>query len=180
VFDGTKKSPYQGDDSTHPLGVYGTTKWQGEQAVKQFCNNFYILRTAWVYSQFGANFMKTMLRLAAERSELSIVSDQIGTPTNAVDLAKAIVSCILYDTTTENPSYGIYHYSNEGQCSWYDFAVAIFKLKGVTIPVHSIPTAQFPTPAKRPAYSVLDKSKIKKVMKLTIPEWQDSLRALLT
>ncbi len=180
VFDGTKKSPYQEDDSTHPLGVYGTTKWQGEQAVKQFCNNFYILRTAWVYSQFGANFMKTMLRLAAERSELSIVSDQIGTPTNAVDLAKAIVSCMLYDATTETPSYGIYHYSNEGQCSWYDFAVAIFKLKGVTIPVHSIPTAQFPTPANRPAYSVLDKSKIKKVMQLTIPEWQDSLRELLT
>ena len=179
VFDGTQKTPYTEDDLPNPTGVYGQTKWEGEQAIIEATPRYFIIRTAWVYSQFGANFMKTMLRLASERDRISVVNDQIGTPTNAVDLAKAIVACILYDVTTQTPEYGIYHYSNEGQCSWYDFAAAIFKLKAITIPVHSIPTAEFPTPAKRPKYSVLDKSKIKKALGLTIPDWHESLKGLL-
>lgn len=181
IFDGTKTTPYIEEDLPNPTGMYGLTKLEGELEIQKKCDNYFIIRTSWVYSQFGNNFMKTMLRLATERDSISVVDDQIGTPTNAVDLAEALVRIILFsDKNLDAKKYGIYNFSNEGQCSWYDFAVAIFKLKGVTIPVHSIPTTQFPTPAKRPAYSVLDKSKIKKVMRLTIPEWQDSLRELLT
>lgn len=179
VFDGTQSTPYKESDHTHPLGIYGQTKWEGEQAVETFCAKYYIIRTAWVYSQFGANFMKTMLRLAGEREALQIVADQVGTPTNAIDLAEAIVAFTRFDVETTKPEYGIYHYSNEGQCSWYEFAKAIFKFKGITIPVHPIPTEQFPTPAKRPSYSVLDKTKIKSTLGITVPNWIESLQKTL-
>jgi dTDP-4-dehydrorhamnose reductase len=172
VFDGTKQSPYLETDQTNPQGVYGLTKLQGEHAIEKAGGKYFIVRTAWLYSQFGANFMKTMLRLAAERDTLNVVDDQIGTPTHAVDLARAIATIILSNKT----AYGIYHYSNEGVASWYDFAEQIFAVNGVSINLNPIPTSQFPTPAKRPAYSVLDKSKIKRTFGLAVPNWQISLQ----
>ena len=164
-------------DVPFPSGVYGLTKLQGEQAIQANWDKHFIIRTSWVYSQFGNNFMKTMLRLASERESLSVVNDQIGTPTNAVDLAdvliKIIVSCHAELVSASN--YGIYNFSNEGQCSWYDFAKEIFHQKGVSIVLKPIPTSAYPTPAKRPAYSVLDKTKIKRTFGVEIKEWQTSL-----
>jgi dTDP-4-dehydrorhamnose reductase len=164
-------------DVPFPSGVYGLTKLQGEQAIQANWEKHFIIRTSWVYSQFGNNFMKTMLRLASERESLSVVNDQIGTPTNAVDLAyvliKIIVSCHAELVSASN--YGIYNFSNEGQCSWYDFAKEIFHQKGVSIDLKAIPTSAYPTPAKRPAYSVLDKTKIKSTFGVEIKEWQTSL-----
>ena len=164
-------------DVPFPSGVYGLTKLQGEQAIQANWEKHFIIRTSWVYSQFGNNFMKTMLRLASERESLSVVNDQIGTPTNAVDLAdvliKIIVSCHAELVSASN--YGIYNFSNEGQCSWYDFAKEIFHQKGVSIVLKPIPTSAYPTPAKRPAYSVLDKTKIKRTFGVEIKEWQTSL-----
>jgi dTDP-4-dehydrorhamnose reductase len=166
-------------DVPFPAGVYGLTKLQGEQAIESIWEKHFIIRTSWVYSQFANNFMKTMLRLASERDSLSVVSDQIGTPTNAVDLAEAllkiITSCQADLISASN--YGIYHFSNEGQCSWYDFAAAIFKVNNVSINLQAIPTSAYPTPAKRPAYSVLDKSKIKAVFGIKIKNWEESLKA---
>ena len=164
-------------DVPFPSGVYGLTKLQGEQAIQANWDKHFIIRTSWVYSQFGNNFMKTMLRLASEHESLSVVNDQIGTPTNAVDLAevliKIIVSCHAELVSASN--YGIYNFSNEGQCSWYDFAKEIFHQKGVSIDLKAIPTSAYPTPAKRPAYSVLDKTKIKSTFGVEIKEWQTSL-----
>ena len=164
-------------DVPFPSGVYGLTKLQGEQAIQANWDKHFIIRTSWVYSQFGNNFMKTMLRLASEHESLSVVNDQIGTPTNAVDLAdvliKIIVSCHAELVSASN--YGIYNFSNEGQCSWYDFAKEIFHQKGVSIVLKPIPTSAYPTPAKRPAYSVLDKTKIKRTFGVEIKEWQTSL-----
>lgn len=176
VFNGTKKSPYTEEDIPNPTGVYGKTKREGEIAVQQTWEKHFIVRTSWVYSQFGHNFMKTMLRLASERDTISVVNDQIGTPTNAVDLADALVQIILTDnrqTTTDN--FGIYNFSNEGQCSWYDFAKKIFEINNIQIELKSIPTSSFPTPAQRPAYSVLDKSKIKNTFGLSIKNWDACL-----
>ena len=176
VFDGSSSKPYSETDETNPLNIYGKTKLDGEQAVRDNTNEYFIIRTSWVYSQFGNNFMKTMLRLASERDSLSIVSDQIGSPTNAVDLAKAIMQII---TKTQHPipntQYGIYNFSNEGMSSWYDFAAEIFKINNVVIDVKPIPTSAFPTPAKRPKYSLLDKSKIKNAFEIEIKTWQESL-----
>lgn len=177
VFDGNKNSPYNEEDTTNPTGVYGQTKLDGERAIQEIFENYYIIRTSWVYSQFGNNFMKTMLRLAAERDSLSVVNDQIGTPTNAVDLAEVLVNIILTDNrqpTTDN--FGIYNFSNEGQCSWYDFAKKIFKINKINIDLKAIPTSSFPTPAKRPEYSVLDKTKIKSTFGLEIKNWEESLK----
>ena len=171
VFDGASSKPYLETDVTNPLGIYGKTKLDGEQAVIDNTNEYFIIRTSWVYSQFGNNFMKTMLRLASERDSLSIVSDQIGSPTNAVDLAKALISIVQ----TNRSKYGIYNFSNEGIASWYDFAVEIFKINNVVIDVNPIPTEAFPTPAKRPKYSLLDKSKIKNTFGIEIKTWQESL-----
>jgi dTDP-4-dehydrorhamnose reductase len=171
VFDGSKQSPYSETDATNPQGVYGQTKLLGERAIENTGGKYYIVRTSWLYSQFGANFMKTMLRLASERDSLNIVNDQIGTPTHAVDLAHAIAKIIL----STKHEYGLYHYSNEGVASWYDFAKKIFEINNVKIDVNPIPTSQFPTPAKRPAYSVLDKSKIKRVFGVSVRDWQTSL-----
>lgn len=163
VFDGTKNTPYTEEDIPNPTGVYGQTKLDGEKAIQETWHKHFIIRTSWVYSQFGNNFMKTMLRLASERDKLSVVNDQIGTPTNAVDLAEVLIKIIL-KTRNSQPvtrNFGIYNFSNEGQCSWYDFANKIFEFNNIKINLEPIPTISFPTPAKRPAYSVLDKSKIK-------------------
>ena len=180
VFDGTNLNPYKEDDLTNPIGVYGQTKLEGEKEVISNCKNHFIIRTSWVYSEFGNNFMKTMLRLAQDRDELNVVADQIGTPTNAVDLAKAILQIITF-STHHSPSnnYGIYNFSNEGKCSWYDFAEEIFKVNNISIKVNPIPTAAYPTPAKRPKYSVLDKSKIKVTFGLQIKTWKDSLHKII-
>mgnify|MGYP000275826915 FL=1 len=170
---------YNEEDIPNPTGVYGQTKLDGEKAIQQTWEKHFIIRTSWVYSQFGNNFMKTMLRLASERDTISVVNDQIGTPTNAVDLAKVLVKIILTDNqqlTTDN--CGIYNFSNEGQCSWYDFAKEIFKQSNVSINLQPIPTTSFPTPAKRPSYSVLDKSKIKTVFGVEIKKWEESLKPI--
>ena len=160
-------------DVPFPSGIYGLTKLQGEQVIQANLEKHFIIRTSWVYSQFGNNFMKTMLRLASERDTLSVVSDQIGTPTNAVDLAEVLIKII--QSSNSQLSFGIYNFSNEGVCSWYDFANEIFRQKGVSIDLKPIPTSAYPTPAKRPAYSVLDKTKIKKTFDIEISEWQTSL-----
>ena len=162
-------------DVPFPSGVYGLTKLQGEQAIQSNGEKHFIIRTSWVYSQFGNNFMKTMLRLASERDTLSVVSDQIGTPTNAVDLAEVLIVIIVSSFKFQVSSFGIYNFSNEGQCSWYDFAKEIFHQKGVSIDLKPILTSAYPTPAKRPAYSVLDKTKIKSTFGVEIKEWQTSL-----
>ena len=185
VFDGSNKIAYKEEDSPNPTGVYGLTKLQGEKAIQETFDNYFIIRTSWVYSQFANNFMKTMLRLASERDSLSVVNDQIGTPTNAVDLAEVLISMICHtersrsaynlQPTTYN-HFGIYNFSNEGQCSWYDFAKEIFEINNVNINLSAIPTTSFPTPAKRPAFSVLDKTKIKKVFQVEIKDWKESLR----
>ena len=171
VFDGASSKPYLETDATNPLGVYGKTKLDGEQAVIDNMKEYFIIRTSWVYSQFGNNFRNTMLRLASERDSLSIVSDQIGSPTNAVDLAKALLSIVQSNSS----KYGIYNFSNEGTASWYDFATEIFRINNVVIEVNPIPTEAFPTPAKRPKYSLLDKSKIKNTFGIEIKTWQESL-----
>lgn len=174
VFDGNKDTPYTEDDATNPQGVYGKTKREGEQEIEKILPQHYIIRTSWLYSEYGNNFMKTMLRLAAERDKLGVVNDQTGTPTNANDLAEALLQII----TRGKKAYGIYHYSNEGVATWYEFAGEIFRINNVLIDLQPIPTSAYPTPAKRPAYSVMDKSKIKEVFGLSIKGWQDSLAAV--
>lgn len=171
VFDGTKRTPYLETDATHPQGVYAQTKRQGELAVESIMQQYFIVRTSWVYSRFGANFMKTMLRLAGERTSLNVVDDQIGSPTHAVDLAEALVQIIQSGSN----AYGIYHFSNGGAISWYEFARAIFEVNNVTIALAPIPTSAYPTPAKRPAYSVLDKSKISQRFGIVIKDWRQAL-----
>lgn len=183
VFDGNRdvtssavELPYTEIDIPNPTGVYGQTKLDGEKEIQKIWNKHFIIRTSWVYSQFGNNFMKTMLRLASERDTISVVNDQIGTPTNAVDLAEVLVKIILTDyrqPTTDN--FGIYNFSNEGQCSWYDFAKKIFEINNISINLLPIPTTSFPTPAKRPSFSVLDKSKIKTFFGIEIKNWKESL-----
>ena len=179
VFDGNASIPYTENDIPNPSGVYGQTKLDGEKAIQAVFENYYIIRTSWVYSQFGNNFMKTMLRLASEKDSISVVNDQFGTPTNAVDLANALIQIILTDNrqpTTDN--FGIYNFSNEGQCSWYDFAKKIFEINNITINLQAIPTSRFPTLANRPAYSVLDKTKIKTTFGITIKKWEESLKTI--
>jgi dTDP-4-dehydrorhamnose reductase len=177
IFDGEKLTPYCENDIPNPTGVYGLTKLDGEKAIQAVFDEFFIIRTSWVYSQFGSNFMKTMLRLASERDSLSIVNDQIGTPTNAVDLANALLNIILFQNQESSKSYyGIYNFSNEGQCSWFEFAQKIFEINSIQIDLKPIPTSNYPTPAKRPSYSVLDKSKIKSVFKIKISDWETSLK----
>ena len=179
VFDGSNYKPYSETDIPNPKGVYGQTKLDGEKAIQAVFSKYYIIRTSWVYSQFGNNFMKTMLRLASERTSLSVVNDQMGTPTNAVDLAEALVQIILNNNQQPTANhFGTYHFSNEGQCSWYDFAKKIFEINNVSIDLSAIPTEQFPTPAERPKYSVLDKSKIKSTFGLPIKTWEESLKSI--
>ena len=157
VFDGTKTEPYTTEDATNPLGIYGKTKLQGEQKIQKTWEKHFIVRTSWVYSLFGNNFYKTMLRLAKERSEISVVNDQIGCPTNAKDLANFLVE-IVKRQKTNTLNYGIYHFSGKEIMSWYDFALKIFKENNISIKVNPIPTSSYPTAAKRPKYSVLSLS----------------------
>jgi dTDP-4-dehydrorhamnose reductase len=174
VFDGSNNFPYTENMPTSPLGVYGKTKLSGENAVIESKCHFIILRTSWLYSSFGGNFVKTMQKLTSERESLNVVFDQVGTPTYAADLAKVIVDIIA------NNSYktisGIYHYSNEGVCSWFDFAVEIRNLFQHTCAISPCLSSEFPSKVKRPHFSVLDKSKIKKDLKITIPHWKESLK----
>ncbi|EHQ25826.1 dTDP-4-dehydrorhamnose reductase [Mucilaginibacter paludis] len=176
VFDGNSPYPLSEMDTPNPINAYGITKLEGEVVISEYIDNYYILRTSWLYSEFGANFVKTMLKLAKEKSELNIISDQVGTPTYAIDLAQAIVAIINSDNKA---AYGIYHYSNEGVASWYDFAKAIFDIAGIAISVFPIRTSQYPTPAKRPVFSVMDKGKIKDTFKLDIPYWRYSLQGCI-
>lgn len=177
VFDGTAAKPYNEEDVPNPTGVYGQTKLDGEKAIQAILDHYFIVRTSWVYSEFGSNFMKTMLRLGRERDTLSVVNDQIGTPTNAVDLAKALISITqTYNLQPTTGNFGIYNFSNEGQCSWYDFAKKIFEIHKIEIDLQAIPTTAYPTPAKRPGYSVLDKSKIRKVFGVEVKSWEESLK----
>lgn len=171
VFDGTAHLPYREEDSPCPNSVYGRTKLAGEQEVLRLCSQAMIIRTAWLYSPYGNNFVKTMIRLGRERDSLGVVFDQIGTPTYAADLASAILSAIQ-----QGIQPGIYHFSNEGVCSWYDFTLAIHRLAGITTcRVRPLHTDEYPALAPRPAYSVLDKSKIKQTYHLEIPHWEESL-----
>ena len=182
VFDGNSEKPYSENDLSNPTGVYGQTKLDGEKVIQVIWEKHIIIRTSWVYSQFGNNFMKTMLRLASERESLSVVNDQIGTPTNAVDLAEVLIKIIIFEnqkSKTETLQSKIFNFSNLGQCSWYDFAKEIFKIHNLIIDLKPIPTASFPTPAKRPKYSVLDKSKIRETFKIEIKTWEESLKTVI-
>jgi len=175
VFDGTHFKAYDEADDTNPIGEYGKTKLQGEKLLQRVFENHIIIRTSWLYGTYGNNFMKTMLRLADSRSELSVVADQIGTPTYTGDLAMAIVKIIDKGAVDR----GMYHFSNEGVASWYDFAHAIFQIVGKEIKLTPIKSEAYPTPAKRPHFSVLDKSKIKAAIGMEIPHWRDSLKVAL-
>ena len=175
VFDGTACVPYKEDAQTHPQSVYGRTKLEGEEAVIRNCAGSMVIRTAWLYSTFGNNFVKTMLRLGKERDELGVVADQIGTPTYARDLARVIMLAVERGIVP-----GVYHFSNEGACSWYDFTRAIHRIAGVKdCAVRPIHTEDYPVAAPRPHYSVLDKSKVKAAYAIEIPWWEDSLRECL-
>lgn len=175
VFDGNSCIPYVEDDEVNPQTVYGDSKWKGEQELLSVCPHSVIIRTAWLYADAGTNFVQTILKLGQERKSLKVVFDQIGTPTSAMDLAQFVLWVL-----DQGLIPGIYHYSNEGVCSWYDFAKAILSLREMTdcevLPIHS---AEYPTKAKRPHYSVLDKTKVKQVYKITIPHWYDSLCGML-
>lgn len=172
VFDGTNHIPYTEEEATCPASAYGTTKLEGEQNVMNSCSNSMVIRTAWLYSTFGNNFVKTMIRLGKEKESLGVIFDQIGTPTYARDLARAIYAAI-----NKGIVRGIYHFSNEGVCSWYDFTLAIHRLAGInTCKVSPLHTADYPTKAARPHYSVLDKTKIKETFGIEIPHWEVSLQ----
>ena len=171
VFDGTAHVPYQETDPTCPESVYGSTKLEGERNALAYCSRAMVIRTAWLYSTFGNNFVKTMIRLGKERDSLGVIFDQIGTPTYARDLARAIFEAIRQGVVP-----GVYHFSNEGVCSWYDFAKAIHRLAGITTcQVKPLHTSEYPAKAKRPHYSVLDKSKIKATYGMEVPYWMESL-----
>ena len=172
VFDGTAHVPYQETDPTCPESVYGSTKLEGERNALAYCSRAMVIRTAWLYSTFGNNFVKTMIRLGKERDSLGVIFDQIGTPTYARDLARVIFEAIRQGVVS-----GVYHFSDEGVCSWYDFAKTIHRLAGITnCKVKPLHTSEYPTKAKRPHYSVLDKSKIKATYDLEVPYWEESLK----
>ena len=173
VFDGTANQPYKETDQTNPVSIYGKSKLQGEELAIQNCPSTIIIRTAWLYSSFKNNFVKTMLRLMKEKDSINVVDDQFGCPTYAADLGAAIMQIIISNQSNKNP--GIYHYSNAGITKWYQFAVAIQEFSNSNCVVNPIPTSQYPTAAKRPAYSVLDTTKIKETFGVAIPEWEESL-----
>ena len=179
VFDGTATTPYLETDPTCPIGAYGTSKLKGEEAVLNNNPNAIVIRTSWVYSFFGNNFVKTMLRLMKERESLNVVNDQLGSPTYAADLASAIMQIITQWNRQPLPANRIFNYSNSGIISWHDFARAIKEISGSKCSVHPIPGSQYPTPAKRPAYSVLDTQKIRQAFGIRIPEWKESLKTCL-
>lgn len=176
VFNGKAKKPYKETDLTSPLGVYGATKLKGEKEIQSILNEYYIVRTSWLYSEFKNNFVKTMLNLATRKTELSIINDQIGTPTNANDLSDVIAKIIRSDKN----KFGLYHYSNLGETTWYEFAQKIFDLTNTKIKLTPITTAQYVTKALRPKYSVMDKSKIIDTFDLEILNWSKSLEKTIT
>ena len=181
VFDGNASSPLKETDPVNPQSVYGKSKLEGEQILMEILPESIIVRTSWLYSGFGNNFVKTMLRLGKERDSLSVVNDQLGSPTYAADLARALLDILVFSEEKGQFLSGIYHYSNEGICSWYEFCLKIFELSGTKdCFVSPIPTSGYPTKAQRPLYSVLDKTKIKKTFHIDIPDWESSLRKLLT
>lgn len=170
VFDGTKPSPYMPTDKPNPLSVYGTTKLRGEQAVLANCKQSIIIRTSWLYSEFGNNFVKTMRCLGSEKDEIGVVFDQVGSPCYATDLAKVVMMLLCKEFNGQ-----IFHFSNEGVCSWYDFARKAMLLSGLKCKVRPITTTEYPTAATRPQFSLLDKSDIKTFLSIDIPHWEDSL-----
>ncbi len=171
IFKGDQPVPRVEGDIADPISVYGLTKLEGEQDVIRILDEHFILRTSWLYSEFGNNFVKTMLKLGAERDLLKIIADQVGSPTYGIDLA----ACVLDIIASGKKEYGVYHYSNEGVTSWYDFAVGIFDLSGTDVKVLPIRTFEYPTKAARPAYSVMDKAKIRNTFGIEIPYWRHSL-----
>jgi len=179
VFDGTAHQPYQENAVISPQNIYGESKLKGELAIQSIACDAIIIRTSWVYSEYGNNFVKTMLRLGSEREQLNVIFDQIGTPTYAHDLAINILNIIESSHNIQQDKVSLYHFSNEGVCSWYDFAKAIFELSNIECSTHPIETKDYPTAAKRPFYSVLNKAKIKQTYQLNIPYWKDSLQACL-
>lgn len=180
VFDGMAHTPYKENESTNPQGVYGASKLQGENQVLEYHPGAIIIRTSWVYSEFGKNFVKTMLRLMKEKEEIGVVNDQLGSPTYAADLAEAIMEVVENGKwKMENGVAGIYHYCNAGVISWYDLAVAIKELTGSSCRINPITTSQYPTPAKRPPYSVLDTTKIRETFHIHPKPWKESLQVCL-
>jgi dTDP-4-dehydrorhamnose reductase len=175
VFDGKKQTPYIETDAPNPLSVYGASKLQGERSIQETTEAYFIVRTSWLYSEYGKNFIKTMLSLSETLNEISVVSDQFGSPTYAGDLAEVLIKIILSSST----NYGVYHYSNSGAISWFDFASEIFKQFGKKIEVKPIKTKDYPTAAKRPKYSVLDTTKIENNFDCTIKDWQVSLNKVI-
>jgi len=175
VFDGSQNRPYKEEDFTNPRSVYGKTKLMGEREVEQSLREHFIIRTSWLYSEFGHNFFKTMLNLSKIKDKINVVDDQLGSPTYARNLAEFILQII----SANSREYGTYHYCNKGEISWYGFAKKIFDLTDSTISVKSISSENYPMVAKRPKYSVLDTSKTTEVFKVTIPDWQDSLKEAL-
>jgi len=177
VFDGMASEPYTEKSLVNPQTVYGHTKLAGERAIKKSGCLAIVIRTAWLYSEYGTNFVKTVLRLAKEKGELNVVADQVGTPTYAADLAAAIAHILADDCVADKT--GIYHFSNEGVCSWYDFAQEIVRLSGEPCKVNALKTADYPSKAHRPAYSVLDKTKIKREFGVVVPEWKEALGRMM-
>lgn len=176
VFEGNIPKLLTEEDVAEPISIYGLTKLEAEQGITEILDKYFILRTSWLYSEYGNNFVKTMLKLGSERDELKIIADQVGTPTYGIDLA----DCILQIITSGATKYGIYHYSNEGVTSWYDFAVGIFQLSNTEVKAHPITTSEYPTKARRPAFSVMSKSKIKTALGIEIPYWRDSLKVCIS
>lgn len=182
VYHSTQNIAYVETDAVNPQSVYASTKLKGEQKLMEVHANAMIIRTSWVYSVFGHNFVKTMLRLGKERDQLTIVADQIGSPTNARDLARAVLQILAGIENGKLPEKklsGIYNFSNEGVCSWYDFALAIFEISGISCDVKPIETTDYPTPAKRPPFSLLNKNKFKSTFETDIPHWRESLNKML-
>ena len=175
VFEGNVPSLLEEGFPTHPISMYGLTKLEGEKVITDLLPEHYIVRTAWLYSEFANNFMKTMIRLGTERDSLGVIADQIGSPTYGVDLAGALLDIIA----SNKKDYGIYHYSNEGAISWYDFAKAIFELGNIKVKVKPLKTSEYPTKAARPAFSAMDKTKIKTTFGIEVPYWRDSLKVAL-
>lgn len=177
IFDGTNSVPYKEDDSRYPLSVYGASKAKSEDAFIKYAPDGLIIRTSWIYSEYGNNFVKTMIKLGNDRDKLTVIYDQIGTPTYAYDLAKTISEII---PQLKDGEKGVYNFSNEGVCSWYDFAIEIMKQKSINCEILPIETKDYPTPAKRPHYSLLNKAKIKERFDINIRHWKDALTECLT
>ncbi|RFZ95389.1 dTDP-4-dehydrorhamnose reductase [Mucilaginibacter conchicola] len=176
VFSGDGNTPLTEESTTAPVSVYGQSKLDGELVIPTVLNKYFIIRTGWLYSEYGNNFVKTILRIGKERGEIKVINDQTGTPTYAMDLAKTITVIISSGIT----KFGLYHYANEGDTTWFGFASAIHEIAGTGVKVLPIPTTEYPTPAKRPVYSVMDKSKIKQTFNFEIPQWQDSLKVCIS